>query len=117
VSCMSRGKEPISKKRKLTGRDQGTGSPPTSRNNPVTSENYSRPKSNRSRITNGTGLLPGVHRGSLWARRFRDLLNLHLNDMGGVAACSEAEKVLVRRACCLIVELELMETRFCLAPK
>src|SRR6266508_1348132 len=63
----------------------------------------------RSSITNGSSLLPNVDGRSLWVRRFRDLLTLHLNDLGGDGVASEAEKALVRRAACLIVELERME--------
>ena len=48
-------------------------------------------------------------------RRFRDLLNLHLSDLGGESEASEAEKSLVRRAACLTVELERMEKMFALA--
>ncbi len=66
---------------------------------------------NRSKITNGHPL-PGVHLAKPWARRFRDLLELHLSDLGGADNCSEGEKALVRRAATLIVELEQMEIRF-----
>jgi hypothetical protein len=66
----------------------------------------------RSRITNGRELLPGVDGRSLWARRFRDLLNLHLSDLGGFDEASEAEKSILRRAAALTVELELLESRF-----
>jgi hypothetical protein len=68
----------------------------------------------RSRVTNGNELLPDVDHRSVWMRRFRDLNNLHLNDRGGEAAASEAEKALVRRGACLIVELEQMEQQFAL---
>ena len=81
--------------------------PPTNR-----TRSTLRPPNNRSKITNGRGLLPGVHSQSLWARRFRDLLSLHLSDLGGEDNCSEGEKALVRRAACLIVELEQLETVF-----
>jgi hypothetical protein len=38
----------------------------------------------RTRVTNGKSLLgPGVDGRSLWARRFRDVLALHLSDLGG----------------------------------
>ena len=66
----------------------------------------------RSRITNGRELLPGVDGRSLWARRFRDLLNLHLSDLGGADNASEAEKSILRRSAALTVELELLEARF-----
>jgi hypothetical protein len=69
----------------------------------------------RSRVTNGRELLPGVDGRSLWVRRFRDVLALHLSDLGGESNTSEAEKALARRAACLIVELEQMEIRFAAA--
>jgi hypothetical protein len=66
----------------------------------------------RSRITNGSSLLPSVDGRSIWARRLRDLIVLHENDYGGADAISEAERSLVRRAAALTVELELMEVKF-----
>lgn len=66
----------------------------------------------RSAITNGSALLSDLdHRGA-WARRLRDLIGLHLSDLGGEDAVSESEKVLVRRAAMLTLQLELMEQRF-----
>ena len=69
----------------------------------------------RSAVTNGSSLLAGVDGRSTWARRLRDLIELHTNDLGGVLNISEAEKAIVRRASVLIVELERMETDFALA--
>jgi hypothetical protein len=69
----------------------------------------------RSRISNGTSLLAGVDGRSCWARRLRDLIELHTNDLGGEANISEAERAIVRRASVLIVELERMEGVFALA--
>jgi hypothetical protein len=66
----------------------------------------------RSRITNGSDLLPSVDGRSVWARRLRDLISLHVNDYGGSSAISEAERSLVRRAAALTVELELLEVKF-----
>jgi hypothetical protein len=82
----------------------------------VRSLRLARPKA-RSRITNGAALLPNVDRRGLWYRRYKDLCVLHLSDLGGEDAASEAEKALVRRAVCLIVELERMEQEFALAGK
>jgi hypothetical protein len=70
---------------------------------------------NRSSITNGTNLLPGVHRGSSWARRFRDVIAAYSSDQGGEDNLSEARKSIVRRCACLQVELERLEVRFALA--
>jgi hypothetical protein len=66
----------------------------------------------RSRITNGRGLLPNVDGRTFWCRRFRDLTALHTQDLGGDTNLSEAEKAILRRACCLVVELERMEMLF-----
>lgn len=66
----------------------------------------------RSRVTNGSVLLQNVDGRSGWARRMRDLMALHLSDLGGEAAVSTAEKSIVRRIATLTVELERMEERF-----
>ena len=42
------------------------------------------------------------------------MLALHLSDLGGEDSASEAEKAIVRRAACLIVELEQLERKFAL---
>src|SRR5262245_26079575 len=68
----------------------------------------------RSRVTNGRDLLPNIDHRTLRVRRFRDVLALHLSDLGGEDLVSEAEKAIVRRAACLIVELEQLERRFAL---
>lgn len=64
----------------------------------------------RSRITNGSALLPSVDGRSLWARRMRDLMEAHTDDMGGAEYLSEAERSLARRAAVIEVELEYQET-------
>jgi hypothetical protein len=69
-----------------------------------------RPATQRSRVTNGK-LLASDGR-SLWARRYRDLIEGHLADMGGLDAVSVAEQSLVKRAATLEVELEQLESRF-----
>src|SRR5665811_1175457 len=50
-----------------------------------------------------------------WARRLRDLIGLHLSDLGGEDMASEAERSIIRRVATLTVELERMETSFALA--
>jgi hypothetical protein len=67
----------------------------------------------RSRVTNGR-LLPGDNRG-IWVRRCKDLIELHLSDLGGEANCSAAEKSLIRRVAVLSVELEQLEQKFAIA--
>jgi hypothetical protein len=54
-------------------------------------------------------------RAGLLGRRFRDLIKLHLSDLGGESEASEAEKSLIRRVATLAVELELLEVRFATA--
>ena len=66
----------------------------------------------RSRITNCSALLPGVDGRSAWVRRAKDLLVLHMADLGGEDNVSEAERALLRRAVTLIVELERREVMF-----
>jgi len=66
----------------------------------------------RSRLSNGTHILPGVDGRSTWVRRLRDLMGLHLADLGGEDATSEAERSIIRRAATLTVELERLELRF-----
>lgn len=65
---------------------------------------------NRSRVTNGSALLPGVSNRSTWARRLRDLIEIHSADRGD--DLSEAERSIIRRASVLTVELEYQEARF-----
>src|SRR5687767_4747392 len=65
----------------------------------------------RSRVTNGRGLLRGDQR-TIWCRRFRDLMALHTADLGGDDDISHAERAILRRAACLITELERLEARF-----
>jgi hypothetical protein len=43
------------------------------------------------------------------------LIDLHLSDLGGIDAASEAERSIIRRAACLTVELERLELDFALA--
>jgi hypothetical protein len=67
----------------------------------------------RSRVTNGLDLFIGeIDERTVWARRFRDVWALHLNDLGGEENASAAEVALARRAAALIVALEQMEAKF-----
>jgi hypothetical protein len=75
-----------------------------------------RPKDpQRSRITNGSALLPGVDGRNAWVRRCKDVLNEHIADLGGVDNVSAGERSIIRRACVLTVELERLEQKFALA--
>jgi hypothetical protein len=75
----------------------------------------SKAKHGRSRVTNGNKLLVGVDGRSPWVRRCRDVIRLHLSDLGGEDNTSEAARSLVRRAAVLTTELEMLEARFALA--
>ncbi len=67
----------------------------------------------RSRVSNGKQLFVGRGDGEIvnqkWLRRLSDLISLHIADLGGPANTSESEKMLVRRAAMLTLQLELME--------
>ena len=83
---------------------------------PASSIVEARPKpEGRSRISNGSSLLPGVDGRSTWVRRLRDLISLHLSDLGGDAAVSEGERSIIRRIATLTVELEMLEAGFAVA--
>jgi hypothetical protein len=71
----------------------------------------------RSRVSNGSAVLPGVDGRSTWVRRLRDLMGLHLSDLGGDDAVSEAERSIIRRVATLTVELERLEAGFAVAGK
>jgi hypothetical protein len=73
-----------------------------------------RPQKNRqrSRVSNGSALLPGVDGRSHWVRRCKDVMAAHLSDLGGLDNCSAAEHSIVRRAAVLTTELEVLEVRF-----
>jgi hypothetical protein len=63
----------------------------------------------RSRVTNGSKLLPLSDCRSATARRFRDLYEDITADLGGVAMLSEGQCQLIRRAAMLSAESERME--------
>jgi hypothetical protein len=64
----------------------------------------------RSAITNGR-LVIGDGR-STWARRCRDLVQIHIADLGGESECSASEIALIKKACVLITETERRESVF-----
>src|SRR5271170_739260 len=69
----------------------------------------------RSRITNGSALLPGVDGRSAWVRRCKDVITSHLSDLGGEDNTSAAERSIIRRASVMTVELERLEAKFAVA--
>jgi hypothetical protein len=77
----------------------------------LSAEIVSQKAKGRSRMTNGT-ILPYIDGRSTWARRLRDLISLHVGDLGGPESTSEGERAIIRRASVLIVELERMELVF-----
>lgn len=79
----------------------------------VNSTVLAEPKpTHRSAVSNGSALLPNVDGRSTWARRLRDVMELHLDDLGGEAMVSEAERSIVRRIATLTVEMERLEAEF-----
>jgi hypothetical protein len=66
----------------------------------------------RSHLSNGHALPRSADMRSAWARRYKDLLQIHLADLNGADACSAAEQAILKRACTLITECERMEARF-----
>jgi hypothetical protein len=64
-----------------------------------------RPKDRqKSRITNGSALLPGVDGRSPWLRSCKDVIAAHLSGLGDTDNTSAAERSLVRRVSVLAVE-------------
>jgi hypothetical protein len=71
----------------------------------------------KSRVANGSALLPGVDGRSTWVRRAKEIIADHISDLGGADNCSAAERSLIRRASTLSVELERLEVRFASADE
>ena len=71
----------------------------------------SRPKRQRSAVTNGRRAFVDGDGNSAWYRRRKDVLDLHLDDMGGRETLSAAQVSLAQRAASIEVELEQMEGR------
>ena len=69
----------------------------------------------RSRVSNGTTLLPGIDQRSPWVRRCKDLITDHIADLGGLENVSVPERSIVRRCAVLTTELERMEALFAVA--
>ena len=64
---------------------------------------------NRSRVTTGRSVFACADGRGPWGRRFKDLLYLHCDDLGGANTLSECQLSLVRRMATLEIELEKME--------
>lgn len=72
------------------------------------------PTAFRTALTNGSSLFldRNLDQRSTICRRLRDLIDLHVGDLGGHDCISEAELRLVRRAAMLTLQLELMDQRW-----
>ena len=76
--------------------------------------NGARPPALRSRATNDHALLADVDGRSGPARRYRDVIESLISDLGGADLVSVAELLLVRRAAGLTVRLEQLEAQIIL---
>lgn len=65
----------------------------------------------RSRVSNGSDLLPNIDGRSAIARRYRDITAAVMSDMGGIDRCSETRIQLVRRFAACAVLTEQLEAR------
>jgi hypothetical protein len=70
-----------------------------------------RAKRPRSAVTSGRQMFVQGDPNSAWARRFHDLVQGHVSDLGGRSTMSEAQFALAKRAAGLECELEQMEGR------
>ena len=67
------------------------------------------PRSARSAVTTGRKQFLAGDGSSPWGRRWRDLVSMHIADMGGEDMLSQAQISLAQRAACLEVECEKFE--------
>jgi hypothetical protein len=71
----------------------------------------------KSAVTNGKRMFVEAGDGNgPWARRMRDVIELHISDLGGLENASEAERSIIRRAATLTIELERLEAKFSTLP-
>jgi hypothetical protein len=69
-------------------------------------------RKHKSRITNGSKLLPTVHPQSVWGRILRDTLDALTAHLGGASNVSEPRRLASRRASALEAELIHLENKF-----
>ena len=60
-------------------------------------------------MSNGRSLFVAGDGKTAWARRYRDIYEAHLSDLGGSDLLSEAQTQLCRRAASLAIEAERLE--------
>jgi hypothetical protein len=65
----------------------------------------------RSRVTNGSDVLPGVDGRTMIARRFYDVVQSLIADQAGLDRCSEAKLQLIRRFAASAVMAEALEAK------
>jgi hypothetical protein len=65
----------------------------------------------RSRVSNGSDVLPNTDGRSFVVRRYRDITDAIFVDQGGKDRCSESRKQLIRRFAAAAVIAEQMESR------
>jgi hypothetical protein len=75
----------------------------------LTSAIAKRPSKVRSAVSNGKRSFVDGDGKSVWARRQRDLFELHISDLGPVESLSEAQLSICRRVATIEVELERQE--------
>ena len=68
-----------------------------------------RPRTLRSRVTNGKDLLANVDGRTAEASRYRDLCLSLSDDLGGAADLTEAQRALVRQAAAMIMKGEMLQ--------
>jgi hypothetical protein len=74
--------------------------------------NHDRPLSLRSKVTNGRAVFCiGGDGNSVWTRRWKDLVDMHVSDRGGFDICSEGELAIVRITATLEVEMERLAAK------
>jgi hypothetical protein len=72
----------------------------------------SKPLTLCSKVTNGRRVFAiGGDGTSAWTRRWRDLFDAHVADLGGLDLLSEAQVSLCRRASAIEIQLEQMEAK------
>jgi hypothetical protein len=76
-----------------------------------------RTKRPRSAVTSGRKVFVVGDSNSAWARRFYDLVQGHVSDLGGRSVLSGAQLALIKRAAGLQCELEQMEGRMSLGQE
>jgi hypothetical protein len=68
-----------------------------------------RPRTMRSKVTNGKALFVEADGRGPWARRWRDVLAEIISDIGGHEGLSEGQRQLARRCATIAIACERME--------